>query len=327
MDQVVRLSFHESILEKACQLYQCNLKSAKILKDNLNLVYECSSNKNHVVLRFTHSSYKGQESICKELHWLLYLHDNQVSVAKPIYSTRQQLVETIPCKDSTYFTVVAFEKIDGREIEKRDWNKKLFHNLGKLVGKMHQLSKEYQPEDITWKEASWQESENIPNILRYLPKEETSLIQDYHHILEHLSGLPTDLHSYGMIHNDVHNGNYLLKEKEIVLFDFEDCTYFWFICDISNVFFYASDVKFTREMKEKKFTKYFMTAFWDGYYHENDLNQSWHKEIPIFLRLRSMMVYAYLHRVWDVDNLNKQQKAYYDLLQNKMQKSWEYFLE
>jgi Ser/Thr protein kinase RdoA (MazF antagonist) len=86
----------------------------------------------------------------------------------------------------------------------------------------------------------------------------------------------------------------------ITLFDFDDCTYSWLINDIAIVLFYivmgAED--------QAAFTKDFMTHFLSGYRAENHLEEKWLIEIPSFLKLREIDLYAVIHRSFDVDNID-----------------------
>jgi Ser/Thr protein kinase RdoA (MazF antagonist) len=47
-----------------------------------------------------------------------------------------------------------------------------------------------------------------------------------------------------------------------------------------------------------------MTHFLSGYRAENHLEGEWLKEIPSFLKLREIDLYAVIHRSFDVDNID-----------------------
>jgi len=55
---------------------------------------------------------------------------------------------------------------------------------------------------------------------------------------------------------------------------------------------------------QANFTREFMTNFLLGYRQENDFDDGWLKEIPSFLKLREIDLYAVIHRSFDVDNLD-----------------------
>ncbi len=48
-----------------------------------------------------------------------------------------------------------------------------------------------------------------------------------------------------------------------------------------------------------------MTHFLSGYRAENQLGEGWLKEIPSFLKLREIDLYAVIHISFGVDNINR----------------------
>ena len=86
----------------------------------------------------------------------------------------------------------------------------------------------------------------------------------------------------------------------ITLFDFDDCNYSWFVNDIAIVLFYMVVMK----EDTPAFTREFMPHFLRGYIQENHLNPKWLKEIPYFLKLREIDLYAIIHRSFDINNLD-----------------------
>ena len=53
-----------------------------------------------------------------------------------------------------------------------------------------------------------------------------------------------------------------------------------------------------------EFTHEFMFHFIKGYKRENQIKSEWLKEIPHFLKLREIDLYAVIHRSFDVKNLD-----------------------
>jgi len=100
----------------------------------------------------------------------------------------------------------------------------------------------------------------------------------------------------------------------ITLFDFDDCNYSWFINDIAIVLFYIAMGK----EDQAAFTREFMTHFLHGYREENQLDKSWLKEIPAFLKLREIDLYAVIHRSFDVENIDHPWVAMY--MENRKQR-------
>ena len=59
--------------------------------------------------------------------------------------------------------------------------------------------------------------------------------------------------------------------------DFFACAYSWFVNDMAIVLFYAA----MWEKDRSSFTDEFVRHFLEGYRRENDLDESWLREIPI----------------------------------------------
>ena len=71
------------------------------------------------------------------------------------------------------------------------------------------------------------------------------------------------------------------------------------------------------------FTKEFMPHFLRGYRAENMLDEQWLVEIPTFLKLREIDLYAVIHRSFNVDNIEHPWVAMYmknrkELIENEV---------
>ncbi len=123
-----------------------------------------------------------------------------------------------------------------------------------------------------------------------MPAEDKIIREKYRILYEHLQSLPCGPEAYGMIHQDAHTGNLFVDEDyTLTLFDFDDCVYGHFIYDIAMVLFYIAgwggeDIP--------GFTQRFMKTFLEGYRQENSLDPIWVKELPYFLKLREIDLFA-----------------------------------
>jgi Ser/Thr protein kinase RdoA (MazF antagonist) len=138
-------------------------------------------------------------------------------------------------------------------------------------------------------------------VKRYLPASETVAKVKYQAQLDHVHTLPKDNGSYGLIHQDAHGSNLFVDEAgTLTLFDFDDCAYSWFINDIAIVLFYT--VMDAQDWPA--FTHDFMAHFLRGYYQAHPLDRKWLKEIPCFLKVREIELYAVMHRDFDVSHID-----------------------
>jgi Ser/Thr protein kinase RdoA (MazF antagonist) len=119
---------------------------------------------------------------------------------------------------------------------------------------------------------------------------ETGIREKFTPLFEYLQTLPRDPDGYGMIHEDAHTGNLFVDEEyTLTLFDFDDCGYGHFIYDIAMVLFYI--VGWGGDDRPG-FTGRFMPAFLQGYRQYNRLQPRWLPDIPRFLKLREIDLFA-----------------------------------
>ncbi|MGZ9224336.1 MAG: phosphotransferase enzyme family protein, partial [Anaerolineales bacterium] len=226
-----------------------------------------------------------------------------VSVARAIPSESGNLVEAIDDEQGGQFLVTAFVKAAGQKPWEAGWTPARFENYGRLLGKMHALAVGYQPVPA-WKRPEWDDP-SMKFIELYLPPSEISAHQKYQAVLEHITSLPKDRASYGLIHQDAHQNNFFMDaDGTLTLFDFDDCAYSWFINDIAIVLFYISmDAEDLGFPSPAAFTQEFMTHFLRGYRQAYTLDDTWLKEVPHFLKLRELELYAVVHRDFDIKNV------------------------
>lgn len=265
-----------------------------------SFIYEYERGGEGYILRIGHSFRKSEALIRGEVDWINYLAKGGVSVARAISSTRENLVEAIDDGAGGQFLTTAFVKARGQKPWLAGWTSARFENYGRLLGKMHALAVDYQAVPA-WRRPEWDDG-SMQFLDRYLPASEVRAHEKYQSVLEHVRSLPKDRASYGLIHQDAHQNNFLMDEAGVLtLFDFDDCVYSWFINDIAIVLFYISmDAEELGFSTTAAFTAEFMTHFLRGYRQAYPLANHWLKEIPHFLKLRELELYAVVFRDFDI---------------------------
>lgn len=315
MDKRIQSIFNDHIVNIACKKYGINIDKLTFIGGFQNFVYEYQQNNNYYILRFTHSSLRSKELLGAELEWILYLSDNGVSVSRPIYSLNCNLFEIIDIGDS-YFIVSAFEKAQGKRAEYPDClhNIHLFEKCGLITGQMHRLAKTFNPQI---KRHEWHQNYYLQNVNNFIPSTQSLILESYGSLMSSLKNLDYDKESYGLIHGDINVGNFLVDHGTVTLFDFDECQYSWFVEDIAIqlyylVYVYGDDSIEDRHLQCQRFMEHFLK----GYSRENTLSDYWLKQMPLFLRLREIIVYTGMYRSFDMSNLNDWTKDY--LTQSKV---------
>jgi Ser/Thr protein kinase RdoA (MazF antagonist) len=253
-------------------------------------VYSFRREEKNYVLRLTppndDTDMKSQRSI---LAWMAYLAAQGAFVPEPLRSHSGNLVEVIPSSEGEWLAV-AFTQAEGilsEEVSLDQWDESQFQMLGRSIGKMHASARSYVPAD----EVSYHHWEASGNLFNRQIRNELWLQEKQSGLLEQIRALPRPAEAYGLVHCDLHFGNFFVDvpKQKITLIDFDDCAYGWFVMDIAILLF---DVLVLYPGTDKdEYALKFLRSFLAGYLPENPLAKFWLEQLPLFLRLLEINVY------------------------------------
>jgi Ser/Thr protein kinase RdoA (MazF antagonist) len=261
-----------------------------LLGGHFTHVYSFRREDRNYVLRLTppsdEASPEAQRSI---LAWMAYLAAHGAFVPEPLVSKNGNLVEVIPSPDGNWLAV-AFTRADGilsEELSIDQLDVGQFQLLGRSIGKMHALGRGYVPS----KEVSYPDWESAGNLFSDQVRNELWLKEKQSRVLERIRSLPRPKDAYGLIHCDLHFGNFFLDipGQKITLIDFDDCAYGWFVMDIAVLLFDIL-VLYTGNDKNE-YGQHFLRNFLSGYLAENPLSNFWLEQLPLFLKLLEINIY------------------------------------
>lgn len=291
----------ENILGIACSRYgiqESNLTPLRgghfaqvyiFARDGIDLILRLSPPNKDVDIQ-------AQRSI---IDWMAFLANQGAAVPQPQQSLDGNLIEVISTENGDWLAVVLTRAagILSEELPFQQWNRQLFQSLGTAIGKVHAISRKYNPRTginfPQWDQGGNMFSRSIQN--------EPWLIEKQSHILEHVRGFPRTPETFGLIHGDLHFGNFFIDEPSqiITLIDFDDCCYGWFSMDIAILLF---DILVLYQGNDKKkFGHDFMASFTAGYIQENPLPQSWLKQVPLFMKLLEINLYDMVAKYYPND--------------------------
>ncbi len=228
------------------------------------------------------------------LPWIHFLAAGGASVAAPVPSQNGNLIEAFEQAGQTYIAV-AFERapgVRGEELTFDQWNDALFARLGQTAGKMHALAKAYIPPNTDLKRPEWNAAANCFHPPEQFPPSEAIIAAKQVRLFEYVQTLPKDRDSYGMIHADLHGGNFFVDvdTNTITVFDFDDCAYGWYVMDIAMGVFDALVLYPGADCEA--FAARFLRSYLQGYCTENAISAFWLSQLPHFLKLLEIGVYA-----------------------------------
>ncbi|HWO75287.1 MAG TPA: phosphotransferase [Bacillus sp. (in: firmicutes)] len=322
MEAYVERLFSEDIIAKGKQLFGVGGEWKK-LGDFESFIFSgnLESTGSACILRYTHSSHRSAKDVLAEVEWVSYLKEKGARVPEHYYSINHNLTEEIQAEDGSYFIIACYEKFDGSRVKwmeiEDEGNWTIVEEWGRTIGQLHRITKDYSPiSDL--KRLSWRDEELLQTE-KYVESPVPEVIQYRDLVLSQLEELPVNQDVYGLIHSDIHTGNFLIENGKINVFDFDDCSYHWFASDIAIALYYSILSRdFQKSDDREQIAKKFLDHFLKGYETENHLPESALETIPVFLRLRDIVLYAVLQKKWDLNSLDEHQTTFYNMIESRV---------
>lgn len=257
-----------------------------------NVIYMCEKeNAPAYVLRVSYQNDRDREDYLAELEYVRYLYDNGASVSNVIGSKDDKLVEEIVYGSQTIF-VSLFEKARGMQLAENNYRyregvplSEYFYNCGKTLGKIHQLSKEYQP---LHRRYHFADKFNDKYINALLPEKYAALKNRISSILSELDSIEKTREVYGMVHFDYSDGNYHIDfdNGQITVYDFDNCCHAWYMYDLAELWIHGEGwIAFeTDEKKRQQFMEDYFAEILRGYRTETAIEDAMVERLLLFMQ-------------------------------------------
>ncbi|MCA9867657.1 MAG: phosphotransferase [Anaerolineae bacterium] len=295
MDPTIRHRYHDDILREAMRRYDIGPGEIEPGDGFESFIYRYNRAGERYILRITHTFRRTPELIHGEADWINYLAAGGATVARAIPSAGGKLVEEIDDGAGGRFLATAFAFAPGRPLSEAGRTPARLEAYGRLIGRMHALTKDYEPGKPAWRRHSWP-ADSVDEVERHLAAGDPAALERYRALLRWVAALPRGRDDYGLIHFDAHEGNFFVDGDTLILFDFDDCGYNWLANDIAMVVFYH--VTNTADPAGAAAT--FLPPFLRGYRAENALNPAWAALIHNFMTLREIELYAIILRSYGI---------------------------
>ena len=284
------------ILEHAKQLYsldEYNFTPVSGHEGGRNQIVIVSRNgEKKFVLRISTTGDRTENDYLAETDFVHFLAENGAPVADVIPSASGKLVEII---DGAAFPVFIslFEYAKGMLLCDNGYRyrkgaplSEYFFNTGKTLGKIHALSKNFEPV-ADHRRPDYFDKYKMEYLGRLIPDKYSELKSAIAARLETFRVLPTDAQSYGLVHFDFSDGNYHIDMTtgNITVFDFDNCLYCWYMFDLANLWLHNEG--WTRQETDPKKRFAIMQQCFDlqlqGYKTETELPDELQEKLPPFI--------------------------------------------
>ncbi len=316
--RAVRLRYTDEILQEACQRFGFERASLEEL-DGSAFVYEGQLDGLPRILKVSPGLWNTTDQtigateaqLLGELDFVRYLDAYGVPVALPVPSREGNLIETIPLDNEACFLAYAFEKVPGFMYPDEsvvEFPETVLVEWGRLMGRIHHLAARYQPSDPAWKRPAW-DADDLLDYRGLIPADQPLVWQRFDEMVATLNGLPRNPQVFGLVHGDLHHGNFFNDNGRLIAFDFDAAHYLWYIGDIVIALYNCLPLPRSETAQRREFTVHYLSHFLKGYRLEKPLDPAWIAQIPLFLKFNEMLDYAYKYKYWDMSKAADRHKA------------------
>ena len=245
---------------------------------------------NRYILRISGLGDRTEEDYLAETEFVHWLAQNGAPVADVIPSANGRLVECLEDDgEKKYVSLFAYAKgmllcDNGYRYREGAPLEEYFFNTGKALGKIHRLSKLYQP---AHRRPDYFDKYNTAYMDRLIPAEYGELKKAIADRLDRFRALPRDWEAYGLVHFDFSDGNYHIDMNtgELTVFDFDNCMYCWYMFDLANL--WTHGVGWFRQEpdagKRMQGMAWYFNTVLEGYQSETDVPETLLEQLPLFI--------------------------------------------
>ena len=190
-----------------------------------------------MALRLHRPRYQSRTAIGSELAWLEAITDQtDIPVPRPIPGADGEIVQEVA--PDRFAALFAFER--GMAPSEEGDLTGVFNTLGRYAATLHKHVLEWtQPEKFMrpiWDAAGILEADSLWGDWRKAPNveaERETLEALDARLRDDLRAYGTDIDRFGLIHGDMRLANLLVDTGEVLLLDFDDSGYGWFLYDLA----------------------------------------------------------------------------------------------
>ncbi|WP_346728945.1 phosphotransferase enzyme family protein [Lederbergia citrea] len=212
----------------------------------------------------------------------------------------------------TFFEHTGGEPVD--VMNSSEWNGEFFYRWGRMIASLHSV------DDPPFSGPKGCE--------RQVQTNEEWLKDRYNQLCAKLNSHERTEQNFGLIHNDLHQGNFHIKNGEIILFDFDDCAYQYFVQDLAVSIYHALWTGTSFHSEWEDFPNYFLFHFLEGYTSLRHLTGDMLDQLKICMQMREVILYSLFQENWNPESMDDWQFAKLaELRENLLEKRIPYSTE
>ncbi|MCE5169750.1 phosphotransferase [Paenibacillus profundus] len=276
--------------EKIMELWEHDPGSLYYVRSSANSVFSFTRQGVRRYLRFNDECERIRASIEAEMDVLLYLREQSIRAGQPVKSRNGRYVEEVPTQWGTFHATV-FEAVEGNQIDDEQLTEEQFVAWGRGLGRLHHIFKQ-MPKETSERRPDWRN--HLESVRDTVPAEEEAIHRELGLVLHWAESLEQTEDTYGLIHYDFDMDNQHWVGDDVGVFDFDECARYW----------YAADIAFTLKdlwLEGTEGAHPGIQQFVRGYALETSVDPLLPEQIPWFIRMYELILYADLYRSVDID--------------------------
>jgi amicoumacin kinase len=264
-----------------------DLTTTPVLHRNVaNFVYFGKIGERDVVIRLTPLTQRTADEIQAELNWMVEVRKFKILTPNLIKSHRGSLFETVTLENQIFHCVV-MEKIDAVRTESDSLDENIILLWSDALARLHLNAPKLKPGAGR---AEWNRDAIFQQTLAELPNCPDSTKKLFSDLCLFLEDYPKE--NYGLIHGDLHEGNFFYKDGQLIIFDFDDCAYHWFIYDLTIPI--MSIYKTFDGDSHKTKREEFINLFLENYFKYVPRSKNFKSDFKKFIQFRCLLVHIWL---------------------------------
>lgn len=248
-----QLAFYTEVAQRALELYDLAEAPRVYLQHSENITFRVEHPHGgarlfriHVPLVASMGGHGANAEVVKsEMLWLEALQrDTNLPVQQPVRNRREHLVTRITMEDQRPFNCSLLKWLDGEPYQREMESEETVWQMGGIVGKMHQFASQWRlPAGYTRPRRDVLYFKRALRALSPAVEDKRISYQDYKRLETSINilvgmihALPRTRQTEGILHGDLHKGNFLFHEGQMRLIDFSFCAIGNFMLDLGICF-------------------------------------------------------------------------------------------
>jgi len=305
---------YSELLPRFLDHYDLMVTGYEHVRTSENVVFRLQTdNGRYYALRIRRIIGDYQEQIASEL---MVLHDfhtrTGADIPAPLAARSGELFCMVNDGGHDYMCII-FNWVSGVHLGGNKITSAHMASMARSVAQLHGFSSAYRPPagfvrpvyDDGWffGEKSWTAGDEF---MKQIEPQACSYLRDVNDLIRaRLKEYPRTAQTFGLIHYDLHAGNFLFDDGKANMIDFDECGFGWYLFDLAHILF-----EFIGDPRFDAFKEVVAKTYGRGRCSDSDLN--------LFLALQGIAYMNWLYRLFWRDGTSDAQEYWVPVIVGRL---------